>query len=99
MKKYLDLIGIGECLIEFYETSSHIYKQSVAGDVFNTLFYASRLGLQTGFISNFGSDDLTKYIFKTLDHEGIDRSCTSTSLDKTNGLYLISHDQSNEPKY
>ncbi len=99
MQKQFDLIGIGECLIELYEEAPHIYKQSVAGDVFNTLFYTSRLGLKTGFISNFGSDDLTKNILEVMDKEGIDRSCTSQSQNKTNGMYLISTENPGDPKY
>jgi 2-dehydro-3-deoxygluconokinase len=99
MDKQFDLIGIGECLIELFEEAPHIYKQSVAGDVFNTLFYASRLGLKTGFISNFGSDDLTKNILEVMDREGINRSCTSISESKTNGVYLISTNHSGEPYY
>jgi 2-dehydro-3-deoxygluconokinase len=98
MDKQFDLIGIGECLIEFYEIGPHSYKQSVAGDVFNTLFYGSRLGLRTGFISNFGSDELTKYIREVMDREGIDRNCTSYDENKTNGLYLISN-KGVEPYY
>jgi hypothetical protein len=34
MQKKFDLTGIGECLIELYEEAPHIYRQSVAGDVF-----------------------------------------------------------------
>ena len=98
MEKRFDLIGIGECLIELYEESQHNYRQSVAGDVFNTLFYASRLGLKTGFITNFGADDLTKNILEVMDKESIDRSCITRSQNKTNGLYLIST-QKGEPKY
>jgi 2-dehydro-3-deoxygluconokinase len=99
MNKKFDLVGIGECLIELYGIAPYTYRQSVAGDVFNTLFYASRLGLKTGFISNFGSDDLTKNIIQVMDSEGIDRNCTSVSKEKTNGLYLIFHDEKNEPAY
>lgn len=99
MNKNFDLIGIGECLIELFEESQHSYKQSIAGDVFNTLFYASRLGLKTGFISNFGSDDLTKNIIEIMDREGIDRTCTARSEKKMNGLYLIATNASGEPHY
>ena len=99
MNKRYDIIGIGECLIEFFEEGSHSYKQSVAGDVFNTLFYASRLGLKTGLISNFGNDDLTKHIWELMDQEGIDRSSITRSETKTNGLYLISTNESGDPHY
>ncbi len=99
MDKQFDLIGIGECLIELFEEAPHIYRQSVAGDVFNSLFYASRLGLKTGFISTFGSDNLTKNIIEVMDREGMDRSCTSLSKTKTNGLYLISTNESGDPHY
>jgi len=98
MTKQFDLIGIGECLIELYEDAPNNFKQSIAGDVFNTLYYGARLGLKTGFISNFGSDKLTKKILEVMDREGIDRSCTSHDENKANGLYLISN-QGDEPHY
>ena len=99
MEKEFDLIGIGECLIELSEDAPKMYNQSFAGDVFNTLFYAARLGLETGFISHFGQDKLTKGIWKIMDRERIDRSCTSRSEKKNNGLYLISTDKDGEPTY
>ena len=99
MDKEFDIIGIGECLIELFEEAPHSYKQSIAGDVFNTLFYASRLGLKTGFISNFGSDDLTKNILEVMDREEVDRSCTTLSDSKANGMYLITTDESGNPQY
>ncbi len=99
MNKQYDLTGIGECLIELYEDTRHSYKQSIAGDIFNTLFYASRLGLKTGFISNLGSDDLTRNILEVMDREGIDRACTIQSDTKTNGIYLISTNESGDPHY
>ncbi len=99
MNKKFDLIGIGECLIELFEEAPHVYRQFVAGDVFNTLFYASRLELKTGFISNFGSDVLTNHIYEVMDRERIDKSCITISEKKTNGLYLISTNKSGEPHY
>jgi 2-dehydro-3-deoxygluconokinase len=99
MLQQFDLIGIGECLIELYEVSLHTYKQSVAGDVFNTLYYASRLGLRTGFISTFGKDQLTANIMEVMDRERIDSACTSRSEKNNNGLYMISHDENGEAEF
>jgi len=99
MIKQFDLTGIGECLIELSEESSHHYHQSIAGDVFNTLFYANRLGLKTGFISSFGADEFTENIWRVMDKEGIDRNCTYHSKKNNNGLYIISKRKGKEPHY
>ncbi|MDP4229141.1 MAG: sugar kinase [Bacteroidota bacterium] len=99
MVKQFDLVGIGECLIELREESPDLYRQSVAGDVFNTLFYASRLGMRTGFISELGSDPFTADILQVIHDESIDKSYVAHSDSKTNGLYLISTNELGEPDY
>ena len=93
----LDLVSIGECLIELSpESCGSCYRYAWAGDVINTLFYASRLGLRTGFVSAFGDDLFTGVIREGIEKEGIDLSLTDMIAGKQNGLYVIEPDPSGE---
>jgi 2-dehydro-3-deoxygluconokinase len=94
-----DILGIGEALIEFAEVEPALYEQAFAGDMVNTLYYASRLGLTTSFISMFGKDLYTKSLLNFLDESGIDRSSCLVSTEKNNGLYIIRNDENGEPEF
>jgi 2-dehydro-3-deoxygluconokinase len=99
MKTVPEIVGIGECLIEFNQTSPHVYQQALAGDVTNTLFYASRLGRQTGFISTIGDDPFSEDILDFLKKERIDQSLVVRVSGKPNGIYFIQLDNSGEPSF
>ncbi|MEM9198053.1 MAG: PfkB family carbohydrate kinase, partial [Pseudomonadota bacterium] len=56
----LDLIGIGECMVEFRAEPvagrTDLMRMAWGGDVMNSLVHASRLGLKVGFCSRVGAD-------------------------------------------
>lgn len=84
----LEIVAIGECLVEFLELENGTYAQSYAGDTLNTLFYASRLGLKTGYVSAIGQDPFTEGIELLLDTEKIDRTICASD-DGVNGTYFV----------
>ena len=86
--KQLDIIAVGECLVEFQELEDGRYAQSYAGDTLNTLFYASRLGLDTGYISAIGEDPFSQGIRSLLDAERIHRDFVAQD-DGSNGIYFV----------
>src|SRR5688572_14378244 len=93
-----DLVSLGECLVELRREAAGQYSQSYAGDVFNTLFYASRLGLRTGFISQFGADHFTEGLTALCANEHIDTSICKTHSLRPNGIYMIRTD-ADQPMY
>jgi 2-dehydro-3-deoxygluconokinase len=93
-----DIVGIGEALIEFAEVEPNHYVQSYAGDIVNSLYYASRLGLRASFFSVIGQDTFSTDLLKFFDHHGVNRSAIKTST-KQNGLYIIRTDSRGEPSY
>ncbi len=95
----IDILGIGEALIEYSEQSNGIYRQSFAGDVLNTLYYASRLGCRVSFFSQFGQDSFTNDLLAFLDRNKIDRQRCIRSTDKNNGLYIIRNTKDGEPSF
>jgi 2-dehydro-3-deoxygluconokinase len=89
MPHVLDLVSIGEVLMEFTRVDPSTYRSHWAGDVANTAFYASRLGLRVGLVTSFGNDLFTHRIQRELAHEGIDLSMTAVRGERRNGLYFI----------
>ena len=95
----IDILGIGEALIEFAQVGNDSYKQSFAGDVLNTLYYASKFGLSTSFFSTFGADGYTTDLQNFLTASKIDYSLCSISKDKNNGLYIIRNAANGDPEF
>jgi 2-dehydro-3-deoxygluconokinase len=94
-----DLVSLGECLVELRRHGPGEYTQSYAGDVFNSLYFASRLGFRTGFISQFGADSFTDGILALCKQEGIDTSACKTHDVRTNGIYMIRTDMAGQPSF
>lgn len=99
MSKQFDILSIGECLVEFTREEGDRYIQSFAGDVYNTLFYGSRLGLKTKFLSCFGGDQFRDGIVKLSREENIDISSCKILEDRVNGLYTVDKDESGRPLF
>jgi 2-dehydro-3-deoxygluconokinase len=93
---HLDLISLGECLVEFTHRADGSFAAGYAGDAFNALFYASRLGLATGFVSAVGDDLFTPMIVEGIAREGIDTSRLARIDGRRNGLYFIELDAAGE---
>lgn len=99
LSKQFDILSIGECLVEFTRKEGDRYIQSFAGDVYNTLFYASRLGLKGKFLSCFGGDQFTDGIIKLSGEENIDISSCKILQGRVNGLYTVDKDENDRPLF
>ena len=91
--KLLDIITIGESLIEFstnqkLEDAECLHKY-YGGDSLVVAVAASRLKSKVGFITCLGNDAFKDYLVKSWQSEGLDISCVST-VDDNNGIYLVS---------
>lgn len=95
----IDILGIGEALIEFVELDNGLYQQAFAGDVLNTLFYANRLGLKCEFFSTIGKDSYSKQLRSFFDKEGIIHDNVAASATRNNGLYIVRTNTEGEPSF
>ena len=99
MDKNLDIIAIGECLLELstneYFENTKSFNLSFGGDIINTLVAARRMGATTGIISAIGNDYFKDVILSKLNSEGIDLSCIKICNEK-NGLYLCGRSEKKE---
>jgi 2-dehydro-3-deoxygluconokinase len=98
----MDLISIGECMVEFScdgrLAEATTFRKSYGGDTLNTLVAASRLGSRTAYITKVGNDPFGEYLFRSWEEEGIDLSHTERT-EGFNGIYFISLDEGGEYEF
>ena len=76
----LDLIGMGEILIDFVaaEYGSYIdvklFQKCFGGAPMNTIVGAARLGLRTGVVTAVGEDPFGMFLIRELEDNGVDTS-------------------------
>lgn len=94
-----DLVAIGEVMAELAPVSGREWRAAPAGDVFNVLVGASRLGLQCSFISAVGADGFAPMILDALDRERVDRSSLVRDESRQNGIYAVECDTQGERSF
>ena len=77
MKKTMDIVALGELLIDFTEAGTgadgmKLFEQNPGGAPANLLTAASHMGYRTAFIGKVGMDMHGAFLKKTLEKEGID---------------------------
>jgi 2-dehydro-3-deoxygluconokinase len=85
----IDLIGIGECLVEFTEQQDGSFIKDYSGDVLNTLSAARRLGASCSLLSTFGQDPFLPGLQEVLSAEKIDFSECPVHPTAPNGVYFV----------
>lgn len=92
MDEKLDIIAMGECLVELSTDLSlqdaECLNKYFGGDALTTAVAAARLGSRVGFITKLGNDAFKNFFINAWKSEGLDTSQV-TAIDERNGLYLI----------
>ncbi|HUS96105.1 MAG TPA: sugar kinase [Hyphomicrobiaceae bacterium] len=89
----IDIVSIGECMVELARTDSGQFQLAFGGDTFNTAVYAARLGARVSYVTALGDDPYCAGIRETAESEGIDTSHIATVPGRMPGLYLIETQQ------
>lgn len=101
MVQELDIITIGECLIELSSNESLHYTDTLTkyygGDTLTTAVAASRLGSKVGFITKVGNDFFKDFLIESWKNENLDISQVKIS-EEYNGMYLIARPQNGRLK-
>ena len=94
MGEKLDIITIGESLIELSSQDSLGYAQTLnkyyGGDNLCTAIAASRLGSKAGYITRVGNDPFREYLLDSWQAESLDISQVKL-IDGFNGVYFVGH--------
>src|SRR5271154_3876050 len=99
----MDILGIGECMIELdgIESlqASPIFSRQVGGDVFNTLVACARLGSQVGFYTQVAMDGFGKLLLKEFEEQQIDNRYVYKITSGANGVYFTSKNDAGEHEF
>lgn len=94
MGEHLDIITIGESLIELSSGKSLAYAETLekyyGGDTLCTAVAAQRLGSKAGYITRVGNDPFREYLMDSWQSEGLDISQVKL-IDGFNGVYFVGH--------
>ncbi len=87
-----NLVVMGECMVEFSPLAKGEYKQSFAGDVYNTAVYLKRLlanASNVSFLTAVGKDCLSQQMLQALQQENINGEFVEQLQHQQIGAYLI----------
>lgn len=90
----MDLVTLGEPLIEFNDQSAHAgdghWLQGFGGDTSNVAIAAARQGARAGVIARIGADEFGDGLMALWAREGVDSSAV-TRTDAPTGIYFVHH--------
>ncbi|MCB5173844.1 MULTISPECIES: sugar kinase [Microvirga] len=92
--KTIDLLAIGEPLMEFAEVQRNgerLYLPGFGGDVSNTAVAAARQGAKTAIFTALGSDPFGQDFLRLWSEEGVDHSSVILREDGRTGVYFITY--------
>lgn len=89
----VDIICLGEPLIEFNQIQDGSWIQGFGGDTSNCAISASRQGAKVGYITKVGSDHFGDLLIDLWKAEHIDVSHIVRDPDSPTGIYFVTHDE------
>ncbi len=88
----VDIVCLGEPLLEFNEKEPGVMLQGFGGDTSNCAVSAARQGADVGYITRIGKDKFGESFLTLWREEGIDVSQVSKDPCATTGIYFVTHD-------
>lgn len=87
----MDIVSIGEPLMELSNTDKGIYKEGFGGDTSNFLMAAARQGVSTAYFTKIGQDTFGNSFMKLWESENVDTSYIKRMKTAHTGLYFITY--------
>lgn len=93
MEPTLDILGLGEAMVEFNaaRSSEGQFLQGFGGDTSNTVIAAARQGARTGYLSAVGQDAFGRSLLDLWQAEGVDTGTVTVSAEASTGIYFVTH--------
>src|SRR5438477_7010671 len=90
----VDIVAIGEAMVEFNQTSQadgRAYLQGFGGDTSNALIAAARQGARCAYITKLGDDEFGRMCMQLWSDERIDTEGVATDPAPPTGIYFVRH--------
>jgi sugar lactone lactonase YvrE/sugar/nucleoside kinase (ribokinase family) len=91
----VDVLAIGECMIELASDADGNFRLSYGGDTFNTAIYLSRSGLKVSYFTALSDDRYSNAILALAASEGLQTDAVIEPGMRP-GLYIVETDSSGE---
>jgi 2-dehydro-3-deoxygluconokinase len=92
----IDIVAIGEALVEFNQTgdaSGRTYLQGFGGDTSNALIAAVRQGATGSYFTRLGDDEFGRMCLQLWRDEGVDARQVVIDATAPTGIYFVRHGQ------
>ncbi len=95
----VDVIGIGELLIDMISQGTNRYDFFPGGAPANAMVGVARLGISSGMITKVGKDFFCDFLLKTLKENGVDVANIPQTEDFKTGLAFVTLDEKKTPSF
>ncbi len=94
MDRSLDVVALGEAMLEFNQTQQAppMYLQGFGGDTSNAAIAAARAGARVAYLSRIGQDHWGHLLMQLWAREGVNTSGILQDPQAPSGVYFVSHD-------
>lgn len=102
MGSSMDIVSIGECMVEFHreqENSPKVFIRSYGGDTLNVIIAAARLGSSVAYLTKVGDDLFSKYLLNEWKGENVDISQILQLKNSFTGIYFIQLEKNGERSF
>ncbi|WP_394780530.1 sugar kinase [Undibacterium sp.] len=89
----LDIVSLGEPMVEFNETAPTQFRQGYGGDTANFAVAAARQGAKVAYCTRLGDDRFGRMFLQLWSQEGVDTSAVRIDAQAHTGVYFVSHDE------
>ncbi|MFZ9299016.1 MAG: sugar kinase [Hylemonella sp.] len=93
MFKSLDVVALGEAMLEFNQTSpgQPNFLQGFGGDTSNAVIAAARAGARTAYLTRLGDDTFGQALMRLWQQEGVDTAGVAVDGEHPTGIYFVTH--------
>jgi 2-dehydro-3-deoxygluconokinase len=93
-EKPVDILAIGEPMIEFNQTGEgggRLFLQGYGGDTSNAMVAAARLGARSAYFTRVGDDEFGRMLQALWREEGVDVGAVQEDATAPTGIYFVTH--------
>lgn len=88
---HLDILSLGEPMVELNQSEAAAYRQGFGGDTSNVAIAAARQGARAGYLSAVGKDAFGEALLALWKGEGVATDLVSIDPDAPTGVYFVTH--------
>ncbi|MBL1422289.1 MAG: sugar kinase [Alphaproteobacteria bacterium] len=102
--KQNNFLFVGEVMLEFTPLNDNSFKQSFAGDSYNSCWYFNKLSktdasVRAQYLTHLGADSYSDVLIQEMNEQGIDASYIVQTHNKNIGLYIIKNHSNGEREF